>query len=325
MMQVMKSTARSLAGRVYWASSRFLPSLCGRVLILMYHRVIPRGEVNASFVQPGMYVTPATFECHLQLLSEHFDVIPFAELLTKWKTRQWDDAARYCVITFDDGWLDNYFYAYPRLRAYGLPATIFLPTDLIGTDQWTWPDRLGALLRRRGGGTPADWDAFIEHAKTLTDDARAKMLDDLEAEAGGRGPVRRCFVDWDEVREMSRYGVSFASHTRTHANLTRVAGAALERELRGSLDMLRQQRVNHVPVLAYPNGDHTSAVVDAAREAGYSAAVTTRPGLESGCPADLFRLKRIGVHDDVAQSVPLLALHVARQARSGLSGEVHTS
>ena len=180
-------------------------------------------------------------------------------------------------------------------------------------------------LRRRGKGTPDDWDALIEHAKTLTDDARAKVLDDLETETGGHGLVRRCFVDWNEVREMSRYGVSFASHTRTHANLTRVAGADLERELHGSLDMLRQQRVNHVPVLAYPNGDHTSAVVDAAREAGYSAAVTTRPGLESGCPADLFRLKRIGVHDDVAQSVPLLALHVARQARSGFSDEVHTA
>jgi peptidoglycan/xylan/chitin deacetylase (PgdA/CDA1 family) len=315
MLQTMRATLRSVAGRVYWASPYFLPLVRGRVLILMYHRVIPRSEADTTFVQPGMYVTPETFERHLQLLINHFDVLSFADLMTKWDTRRWDDAARYCVITFDDGWLDNYLHAYPLLRAYHLPATIFLPTDLVGTDEWLWSDRLGALLRRRGKGTPDDWDAFIERAKTLTDDARTKMLRDLEAEEGGQQPGPRRFVDWREVREMSRDGVSFASHTRTHANLTRLAGAALERELRGPLDMLREQRVNHVPILAYPNGDHTDAVVAAARAAGYSAAVTTGPGLESRRPADRFRLKRIGVHDDVTQSVPLLALHVARQAR----------
>jgi peptidoglycan/xylan/chitin deacetylase (PgdA/CDA1 family) len=318
MIQTMRATLRSVAGRVYWASPYFLPSLRGRVLILMYHRVIPRSEVDTTFVQPGMYVTPATFERHLQLLTHHFDVLPFADLLAKWDTGRWDDAARYCVITFDDGWLDNYVHAYPLLRAYRLPATIFLPTDLVGTDQWLWSDRLGALLRRRGKGTPDDWDAFIEHAKTLTDGARAHLVADLEAGTGGQALGQRRFVDWNEVREMSRHGVSFASHTGTHVNLTRLAGTALERELRGPLDQLHQQRVNHVPVLAYPNGDHTDAVVAAARAAGYSAAVTTSPGVESSRPADRFRLKRIGVHDDVTQSIPLLALHVARQARSAM-------
>jgi peptidoglycan/xylan/chitin deacetylase (PgdA/CDA1 family) len=321
MLHAMRATLRSVAGRAYWASPHFLPSLRGRVLILMYHRVIPRGEAATTFVQPGMYVTPETFEEHLRFLTAHFEVISFADLLAKWDTRQWNDTARYCVITFDDGWVDNFAHAYPLLRAYGLPATICLPTDLVGTDEWLWSDRLGALLQRRGAGTPQDWNAFIEHAKTLTEDARANVLDGLEAETGGRCPGGRRFVDWNEVREMSRHRISFASHTRTHANLTRLAGAALERELRGPLEALAWQRVNHVPVVAYPNGDHTGAVVAAARAAGYLAAVTTSPGLESSRPADRFRLRRIGVHEDVTQSVPLLALHVARQAHSALTNQ----
>jgi len=319
MMRAMKAALRSVAGRVYWASPHFLASIRGRVLILMYHRVIPHSEADTTFVQPGMYVTPETFERHLQFVAEHFHVLGFAELLTKWDARPWNDGARYCVITFDDGWLDNYLHAYPLLRAYGLPATIFLPTALIGTGQWLWSDRLGALLRRRGTGTPDDWDAFIEHAKTLTDGARARLLDALEADPGGHYRRQRRFVEWNEVREMSRHDVSFGSHTSTHVNLTRLDGDALELELRAPLDVLRQQRVNHVPILAYPNGDHTDGVVAAARRAGYGAAVTTRPGLESGRPVDLFRLKRIGVHDDVTRSASLLALHVARQARSARS------
>ena len=66
-MHTLRSTLRSLAGSVYWASSRFLESARGRVLILMYHRVIPRGEVHATFVQPGIYVTPETFHFELGL------------------------------------------------------------------------------------------------------------------------------------------------------------------------------------------------------------------------------------------------------------------
>jgi len=320
-MRRLRATLRSVAGGVYWASPHFLPSVRGHALILMYHRVIPRGEIDAPFVQPGMYVTPETFDRHLRFVAAHFDVLSLADLLTMWDAGHWDDDARYCVITFDDGWLDNYAHAYPLLRTYGLPATIFLPTDLVGTDEWLWSDRLGALLQRRGRGTPDDWNAAIERAKTLTDDARAKLLDDLDREAGGHYLPLRRFVDWSEVREMSRGGITFGSHTCTHVNLNRLDAADLTRELRGPLETLRQQCISHVPVLAYPNGDHTDAVVEAARAAGYRAAVTTNPGLESRRPADRFRLKRIGVHDDVTQSAPLLALHVARQLRSaGASG-----
>jgi peptidoglycan/xylan/chitin deacetylase (PgdA/CDA1 family) len=315
----MRAKLRAAAGRAYWATPHFQRLVRGRVLILMYHRVLPHADVASTFVQPGMYVTPETFDRHLRFLTAHFEILPFAALLTKWDTQRWDGDRRYCVITFDDGWLDNYVHAYPLLRARGVPATIFLPTDLVGTNEWLWTDRLGALLRRRGTGTPDGWDAFIEHAKTLTDDARADMLTRLEAEAGVPCPGQRRFVDWQEVREMSGHDISFASHTRSHVNLTRLAGAALERELRDPLDLLRQQRINHVPILAYPNGDHTDAVVAAARAAGYSAAVTTRPGLESSRPADRFRLTRVGVHDDVARSASLLALHVARQVRSAVA------
>src|SRR5262245_2021348 len=259
----LKATLRSIAATAYWASLHFFPLVRGRVLILMYHRVIPRAELQATFVQPGLYVTPETFELHLRCVAGQFDVLSFGDLLRLWDAGRWDDDARYCVITFDDGWLDNYTHAYPLLRSYGLPATIFLATDFVGTTDWFWFDRLGALLQRRGKGTPEGWDALVERAKTLTDDRRKALLADLEREFDGQSLSRRRFVDWDEVREMSRHGLSFGSHTRTHANLTRLADADLERELLGSLEKLDEQQINHVRVLAYPNGDCNDEVVGA--------------------------------------------------------------
>jgi peptidoglycan/xylan/chitin deacetylase (PgdA/CDA1 family) len=318
--QVVKTAARSAAGQVYRASSRLATQLTGKVLILMYHRVIPRSEVEATFVQPGMYVTPETFERHLQFLSARFEIVPLSSVLARWREGRWESSARYCVLTFDDGWLDNYRYAYPLLHAYRAPATIFLPTDMIGTDACLWSDRLGSLLHRQqpvhNRRAVNDIDAMIERAKTLSDDARERMVDGLADQLGAQVPPDRRLVNWAEVREMSREGISFGSHTCTHANLTRLDDEALERELRRPIQVLEQHRVNHVRVLSYPNGDHTDAVVAAAQAAGYDAAVTTNPGPESARPADLFRLKRIGVHEDVSRSDSLLTFHIAQQSRN---------
>lgn len=313
---MLTDTLRSAAGRVYWASPHFLSHVTGKVVILMYHRVVPLDEVASTYVQPGTYVTPDTFERHLQFLATHFELLTFPELLAKWDAGGWNQASRYCAVTFDDGWIDNYQYAYPLLRRYGVPATIFLPTGLIGSTARLWSDRLGDLLRARRRGTPDEWNAQIERAKGLSDDEREDLLGTIAAEVGDETPAGRRFVNWDEVAEMSRHGIGFGSHSGSHANLTRLSGAALERELREPLETLRRRGVNHVPVLAYPNGDYSDAVVDAARAAGYQAAVTVRRGLESFVAADRFRLRRIGVHEDVTRSVPTLALHIGRQSRA---------
>src|SRR5713101_1640178 len=281
MLSRFTDTLRSAAGRAYWASPHFLSHVTGKVVILMYHRVVPCAEVASTYVQPGMYVTPETFERHLQFLTAHFELLSFRELLARWDGGGWNDTARYCAVTFDDGWIDNYQYAYPLLRRYGVPATVFLPTALTGSDGWLWSDRLGDLLHRRARGTPEEWDSLIERAKDLSEEDREDLLGRIAAEAGAAAPAGRRFVNWDEVAEMSRHGITFGSHSSSHANLTRLSDTALAHELREPLAIFCRRGVNHVPVLAYPNGDQTDAVVAAARAAGYRAAVTVRGGLES--------------------------------------------
>lgn len=101
-------------------------------VVLMYHRVLPRAEAEAGGVHPGMYVTPATFARHLRFLSSVFEVTGLDQF------REWCEGARSysripCVVTFDDGWEDNYRYAFPLLREHALPATVFLVTGQIDT------------------------------------------------------------------------------------------------------------------------------------------------------------------------------------------------
>ena len=315
--QIVKSAARAVAARICEATPWLARRLEGKALVLMYHRVLPPEDAAAMCVQPGMYVTPQTFDRHLRFLRTHFELLSFTELLRRWRGGTWNDSARSCVLTFDDGWVDNYRYAFPLLLAYDAPATIFLPTELIGTAGWPWPDRLGYLLHRSlldRRAAAVDVDLVIERAKAWPDTARERVIRALAADAGIQLPRSRCFLDWEEVREMGRHGVEFGSHTSTHAILTRLDRAALEVELKRPHETLASRCDQYLPVLCYPNGDHSEEVVTAARAAGYLAAVTTNPGVESRRPDDLFRLRRVGLHEDVARTVPLLALHLARQA-----------
>ena len=312
--RMFTETLRSAAANLYWGSRHLLAHVTGKVVILMYHRVLPRTEIASTFVQPGMYVTPETFERHLQFLTTHFELLTLRDLLAKWDFGDWNDRARYCAITFDDGWADTYRHAFPLLRSYGAPATIFVPTGLLGSNTRLWFDRLAEVLSRRGHGSCNEWDALIERAKALHDAERETLIDRLALEAGGVDTRGRRFMTWEEAEEMSRCGIVFGSHTKSHANLTRLDETALAAELRESLDALRARPVNHVPVLAYPNGSCNGEVARAAQAAGYRAAVTVRSGLERSFPLDRFRLRRIAVHEDVSRSAPTLALHIGRQS-----------
>src|SRR4051794_19746715 len=80
-------------------------------LILLYHRVLRPQDVPPD-VDPAIYVTPDTFEMHLQFLRRTFDVVDLDDLLA-WRERRRTFSRLPCAITFDDGWADNFTNAYP--------------------------------------------------------------------------------------------------------------------------------------------------------------------------------------------------------------------
>jgi peptidoglycan/xylan/chitin deacetylase (PgdA/CDA1 family) len=259
-----------------------------------------------------MYVRPHVLDAHLRFLLRHFRIISFAEFLSLRDARAWDPGARYCLITFDDGWLDNYVHAYPILRRYDVPATIFVSSALVGSEEWMWPDKLGWLLTQSGAEGAAAIDSIIESCKRMSDRAIADLLIELSGRLGVELPKRRVFLQWSEIEEMSRGGIAFGSHGATHRLLPGLSTPDLRTEVAGSLQMLRRTGVNHVPVFCYPNGDHDDAVVELVRASGYRAAVSTAPGAEAWKTPDAFRLKRVAVHDDVSASLPLFAFHLWR-------------
>lgn len=340
----IKPLARRAAGWLSQSSNHFNRQVQGKVLILMYHRVVSDHELARQFVQPGMYVHRDVFDSHIRFLKSRFDILPFAELLDRWRQGAWNRTRRYCVITFDDGWLDNYLYAYPVLRTHAVPATIFLSTGFIGTNHWFWPDELGYLLRhyyagagpgdgqrvrsasrrRRSGNGAQDASTLIERIDSAIEGQKAapeadirRFTAELSAALEVGLPDWRLLLNWDEIHEMSGHGISFGSHACSHRVLTTLSAEVVAQEVTDSLSALRDRALNYVPVFSYPNGDYTPAIADQVRAAGYQAAVTTRTGLEDCHPPDLFSLRRIGIHNDVARTPAALTFHISRLAQRG--------
>lgn len=339
-----KAMARRWGAELYARSPVFLRQLRGKVTILMYHRVVTGVELSSQFIQPGMYVTSDTFDRQVRFLREHFDVVSMHELLAMRLRKVWNTNRRYCVITFDDGWLDNYVHAFPVLRQYDVPATIFLPTGVVGTAMWFWPEQVGWLTQQfallppkrkaetlaslRAGGSwlngiagmmeVGQSDSLIEHCKAVSHERIGELVCRLTEEMGARLPDERLVVNWEEVGEMSAAKISFGSHSVAHKILTTVSDAELHEEVYGSLKALQQKSLNVVPVFCYPNGNYSAKVMRCVEAAGYSAATTTEPGWEVPDTSRMFRLKRIGIHNDLTSSESLFAFHLA-----GFNARVH--
>ena len=331
----VKGWVRRRAAELYALSPGYLEPLRGKVIILTYHRVVSKKELDAEYIQPGMYVTAETFAMQMQFIKQYFSVISFAELLRLWSEQAWNAEQRYCVVTFDDGWLDNYVYALPVLKRNALPATVFLPTTFVGTDRWFWPEQISWLCRhpalreederhRVAGmlqknhpwlGAPAllagDADAIIEGCKAAGQDQIDGFIAGWTKQLGVVLPRDRQVINWAEAREMSDAGVLFGSHSATHRILTRLDSHEVLREVEGSWKTLREKTIATVPVFCYPNGNWSAEVERSVEAAGYAAATTTEFGYEDRVPSRRFGLKRINIHNDVTYTPKLFAFHLA--------------
>jgi peptidoglycan/xylan/chitin deacetylase (PgdA/CDA1 family) len=305
--------------------------------ILMYHRVLPGAA--AEGVQPGMFVHPETLDLHIEYIQRHFDVVPLSSLAPRTAATAKNDRGRLpkVALTFDDGWLDFYVHAFPILQRRKVPATVFLPTNYIGTNRWFWTDRLARLLgrispiavkgiRMRSANQTArtilhlngNFKRRIESAiailKPLRLEAIEDALEEIEALAGeSPDPHGRAFLNWEEVSELYGSGiVHFGSHTASHSILTTLTDAEARRELRTSASVLREHKIVDPAFIpfCYPNGAVSTRIAELTCDAGYHLAVTTQRGWVRP-NANPYTLRRIGLHQDMSSTRAMFTARLA--------------
>lgn len=297
--------------------------------ILMYHRVVQDIHSSSEYIIPGIAVSSKVFERQIEYISEKYKVITLHELTQL--LRSGKPIPRRCIIiTFDDGWYDNYLCAYPILKNSHLPATIFLSTDYIDSNQIFWflqlqflivegrmsfEDvlKIAAEVEAEGRGQDSERRARSESVATATADifAYVKKHDQrqiqriLERMTEGFGlnreklPQGRWVLSWSEVKAMILDSIEFGSHGCSHRMLTNLTADEVLLELASSKSMIEAQIGTTVHSLAYPNGNFDEGIAKIASECGYDCAVTTKSISKAGDRFSLFALPRIGIHEHV--------------------------
>ncbi len=132
------------------------------VLFLTYHRVLPRSDVNASLSQRSLIMSLESFRQQLDILNKNYSVISLDEYFSLKKKDVKRRKKPFAIITFDDGWADNYIFALEELYRKRIPATVYLTSGLIGTSKLFWPENLFlSLLNYSAMQSLGQVDSFI--------------------------------------------------------------------------------------------------------------------------------------------------------------------
>ncbi|MBN1348682.1 polysaccharide deacetylase family protein [candidate division KSB1 bacterium] len=272
--------------------------------VLLYH------SVNPSTIVPnavGLCISPKRFERHIRYLAKRCNIIPISEMVACLENNK-PLPANSVAITLDDGFGDNFKYAFPILKKYRSSALIFLISDIINTSRLPWLLEFYQRMRFAGAkhlsidlakAVPAANDVFGTEREIdlplVTSGQRCKATLELRKILKKLPEVPRQqllsaiyekitldqnsvqsdnfrMLSWDEIRSMRQHGIEFGAHSRNHANLLKFSEADLWDELIISKQRIEENLKEAVTTFAFPGYASTnkSPEVDALlKRAGY--------------------------------------------------------
>jgi peptidoglycan/xylan/chitin deacetylase (PgdA/CDA1 family) len=286
-----------------------------RLTILLYHRVTDRNIGDLKESLPVLFVSEANFQKQLLFIKEWFHVIGFEDL------DQYEKAGplprNSLIITFDDGYEDNYSVAYRILKQHGLKACFFIPANRVGTeeDKSYWWDRAYSHFQRKSEipveKADSDRDTLFHLYQELGSHFFAELnswdtrkiesalaaAEGKETHAANAAAQENRLLNWSQILEMGR-GMEFGSHTCNHFNLCTLPGEEMEMEIRESRIRIEKNLARKVLAFSYPAGNYNQDTSGMVEKSGYRFAVSTEKGVNS--LKAKFHLRRINIWEGTA-------------------------
>jgi peptidoglycan/xylan/chitin deacetylase (PgdA/CDA1 family) len=293
------------------------------LLVLNYHRI---GKPGESHFDRGLWsASEAQFDQHVHFLTSHYDVIGLNDIETALSAQR----GRFVMITFDDGYRDNFELAAPILSAHGATATFFIATDFLDRPSVPWWDEISWMVRvsRRSeidSNTwtirPVKFDVGEPRNAIRQLQATYRSLETHETETflnflGDAAGVGRCpsslasqlWMTWDMVREMQESGFTFGGHTASHPILSKLSAEEQAHEILEGRLRLEQELGQEITALSYPNGkaeDFSKATRNILMQHGFRWGFSFYGGYCQKGRSDPFDLPRYAMESDV--SLPML-------------------
>jgi len=288
-----------------------------KVPILLYHSISSCSDQSRDVLHHKVVsASPEMFERQISYLVAKYHIISLAEYISIVKSEL--PVPKGCVVvTFDDGYQDNYTYAYPILKAHGAVATIFICPDLIDTQQPLWTNSLARSIYRSklsslnieelGSYDLTTLDKKIRAADHIIDKIMslrnesvqktvAYILKELKVDLD-TPTMDQTYLSWQQIRTMAEHGMSFGAHTLSHINLTKTSSQDALIEIAESKQRIETELGTLVHSFAYPFGGHdffNREIKEMVIRTGFFCSCSTLFG-RNNSQSDVFELKRIPV------------------------------
>lgn len=268
--------------------------------VLNYHRIDDPFRDGFDTFRSNVSATPSDFARQMDYVAQRYNVISGEELADSVKNRH-KLPPHAAMITFDDGYYDNYTNAYPVLKERNLPAIIFLATDYIGEKKPFYWDliafcfyhtkKVQAELPYIGLQSWVDetsrnkvmqnWIAVLKKLPEAEKQSHVEKLPDTLEVIIPQDAFSNLMMSWSHARELSEHGIEMGGHTASHPILTRISKQEAGSELARSKQQIEDAIGKRVLSFAYPNGqvgDFNADLITCVRDAGFEIAFTLLSG-----------------------------------------------
>ncbi|HQZ01321.1 MAG TPA: polysaccharide deacetylase family protein [Thauera sp.] len=279
---------------------------------LNYHRI---GDGSRSELDRGLWsASEEGFDQQLAWLKLNSDVISPAEIDLARK----DSSGRHVLITFDDGYKDNYDCAVPTLRRHGLTATFFIATGFIDDPRLAWWDEIASQIRRTDrdeidlpqwlpqpqrlvvGQREAVIRTMLRKFKSLPGDQAKRFLADLRDATQASPPSLHhedLWMSWDMLREMDAAGMTIGGHTVNHIVLSGSSAAEQWTEISTCAARIETEIGKRMDYFSYPVGNRNSFnqdSIECLRKLGVAYAFSYYGGF-AGINANRYDMPRVAI------------------------------
>jgi len=287
-------------------------------IVLTYHGVLQEIPADQPDYEYRNFVTVRQFENQISFLLKTFKPLKASDFYNGNS-----NLSGGFLITFDDGFRNNFSYAVPILQKYGLQAVFFITTEFIGSREFLWTEQVTRMIQKTNkqvleveldkkyslklSSIPDKENASQIIRKYLKNQPPLKrnkileqmksQLNDVELTINREDEERYLFMSWEEVGEMTNSGQMVGSHTHTHSILSTLNEEESLQELKLSKEAIESHTNKPCLVMSYPNGeknDYSALQKKQLKALGYECAFTQIPPFRN-YQTDRYELNRVNV------------------------------
>ena len=283
----LKSHILKFFDQCYRLEGKILNKVNPPIIVLMYHRVLTDNYSNQPYT-----VTTKNFKDQINYLTQNYDIRRFED---SWKNTKRPSF----VITFDDGYYDNYLVAKEFLVKNNIPSTFFISTKNIGRESLFWWDEIRLhwdTYKRSGAYSIGDLDrklinSNLNQQKTILEKHRKYYKSCHEEHSYYRSMTE------EELKSLAdEEAITIGSHTVNHLKLSILSKKQKSYELESSKRFLEDLIGKKIECISYPYGYYDGDTISICKRLGYRKGATT---VEKNCYewTNQFKIPRFQVDD----------------------------